>query len=170
MACMQETARRGDPDACAESVTCVTRQVEGLRSEATIRGYTVVIDEPEEFGGTGAAPNPAELALAALGACLEVTIRAFAAHLSISVDAVGVELRSKLDTRGFMGVGQNVRSGFDRIDVIIKLETSASDKDLEMLVDAVERGCPVLDALRNPTPVDIGVERQGCEPSEVIAR
>ena len=48
-----------------------TRQESGLRSVACARGHEFSIDEPEDWGSDMAA-NPAELALAALGASLEV--------------------------------------------------------------------------------------------------
>src|ERR1700722_5797284 len=61
-------ARKGDPALCAEPMSGVTRQVEGLRSEGRFGALSITIDEPTGFGGTGTAPNPAEVALAALGA------------------------------------------------------------------------------------------------------
>ena len=59
-----------------------TRQESGLRSVACARGHEFSIDEPEDWGSDMAA-NPAELALAALGASLEVTCRLYADYLGI---------------------------------------------------------------------------------------
>ena len=74
------------PGQFVESEVVETRQAEGLRSEARARHLRFTIDEPTEFGGTDSAPNPAEVALAALGASLEVTCRVFADYMGIPVE------------------------------------------------------------------------------------
>jgi putative redox protein len=38
---------------------------------------------------------------------------------------------------------------------VVTLESTASEEDLRRLKETVDRHCPVLDILRNPTPVEI---------------
>ena len=146
-------AQRGTPEQCLERYRGTTRQVEGLRSEARFGKFTFTIDEPTGFGGTDTAANPAEVLLAALGASIEVTTRVYAAYLGIPLQSVAVELSGNLDIRGFFDTNPAVRSGFDAIEAKVKVESSASPAEIERLLAKVDRCCPVLETLRNGTPL-----------------
>ena len=69
-----------------------SRQVDGLRSEAKIRQFSLTVDEPPTLGGSDAGPNPVELVLAALATCQEITYRAYATALGIPLESVSVKL------------------------------------------------------------------------------
>lgn len=51
---------------------------EGLRTEVSAGGHTVVADEPESLGGTDAGPTHYDYRLAALGGCTAMTLRMYA--------------------------------------------------------------------------------------------
>lgn len=148
-----QTARSGSVAQCQERFAGVTRQVEGLRSEAQFGAFRFAIDEPLEFGGSNLAANPAEVMLAALGASIEVTCRVYAAYLGIALDRVSVQLSGNLDTRGFFDTDPRVRSGFDHIDARIRIDSPAGAADVKRLLDRIERCCPVLDTIRGGTRV-----------------
>ncbi|MBL8647250.1 MAG: OsmC family protein [Sphingosinicella sp.] len=152
---LMAVARSGDAARCHEPMAGTTRQVEGLRSEGRFGDLSIVIDEPVAFGGTGLAPNPAEVALAALGASIEVTLRCYAEYHGIPVDSISVDLAGALDNRGFFGADPTIRPGFPRIDVRINVGTAAPAADVARLIAEVERCCPVLDLFRNATHIDI---------------
>jgi len=157
-AVMQEQvaiAQRGTPEQCLERYRGTTRQVEGLRSEAKFGKFTFTIDEPTGFGGTDTAANPAEVLLAALGASIEVTTRVYAEYLGIPLRGVAVELSGNLDIRGFFDTDPTVRSGFDRIEAKIRIDSPASEADLARLLEKVNRCCPVLETIRNGTPISV---------------
>lgn len=60
----------------------------------SVRDFSFVIDEPANFGGTDAGPNPVEYSLASLAGCLNVVIHLIAQER-------GVELRSlRLTVKG----------------------------------------------------------------------
>lgn len=138
-----------------------TRQVDGLRSEATARQFTQIIDEPESIGGSDQGPSPVEVALAALGSCHEITYRMCADELDIPLDGVSVKLSGNIDFQGFFGVGEAVRPGFGDVDVEVALESSASQDELGRLKQIVEGRCPVLDMFRNKTPVNTSLVSAG---------
>lgn len=131
---------------------------EGLRTEATLRHHTVTVDEPPALGGTDAGPNPVELVLAALGTCQEITYRAYATALGIPLDRVSVALEGELDLRGFFGVDDSVRAGYQGIRGTVVLESSADESTLHALRDAVNAHCPVLDIVSRPVPVELDLE------------
>ena len=151
----RDVALRGNPADCAEPMSGVTRQVQGLKSEGTFSGLKIVIDEPVIFGGTGSAPNPAEVALAALGASMEVTFRCYAEYLGVPVKSISVALSGALDSRGFFGTDPSIRCGFGPVEATVTVESSAPTEKLEQLLAHVNKCCPVLDVFRSPTTVNL---------------
>jgi pyruvate dehydrogenase E2 component (dihydrolipoamide acetyltransferase) len=157
MRSFRSVALRGNPAECAEPMSGVTRQVMGLKSEGMFNGQKIVIDEPEVFGGTGTAPNPAEVALAALGASMEVTFRCYAEYLGVPVKSISVALNGALDSRGFFGTDPSIRAGFGPVNAKVTVESSASTEQLEKLLAHVNQCCPVLDLFRSPTTVNVSL-------------
>lgn len=124
----------------------------GFHSQARMRGHQVDIDEPKGIGGTDLGPSPVELVLAALGSCQEITYRAFATALGIPLDGVAVSVEGDIDFRGFFAIDDSIRPGFGALRVSVTLTTSASQAEVDRLVAAVNRHCPVLDMLSAPVP------------------
>jgi putative redox protein len=153
----QATARRGNPTDCREPIAGATVQSGGMRAEGQFGRHVVVVDEPKVFGGEDSAANPAEVLLAALGASLSVTLRCHAALLGISVGRIQVDLAGDLDIRGFFDADPAVRSGFQSLDLTVKVDSDASPEQLARLLAAADRGCPVLDACRGATPIRIAL-------------
>ena len=153
-----QASLRIDPKQAAAVFSADSRQVEGLRSEARIRQFAVTIDEPPSLSGTDAGPNPVELVLAALAACQEITYRAYATALGVPLDSVSVSLKGDLDLRGFFAVGDDARPGFTRVRGTVTLKSPAPPEDLAKLKAVVDAHCPVLDILKNTTPVELDLE------------
>lgn len=138
-----------------------SRQVEGLRSEAKIRQFSVTVDEPPTLGGSDAGPNPVELVLAALATCQEITYRAYATALGVPLESVSVKLEGQLDLRGFFAVNDAVRPGFTGVRGTVALKSSANGEELAKLKQVVDAHCPVLDILKAPVPVDLQLSWEG---------
>ena len=117
-----------DLDAVAESVKAIqqdpangiialrvrTEWTGQCRSESTIdsctvggeriaRRHKIVADEPYELLGTDSAPNPQELLMSAVNACMMVGYVAQAAVRGIPLESCTIETRGELDLRGFLG-------------------------------------------------------------------
>ncbi|HEX9018684.1 MAG TPA: OsmC family protein [Anaerolineaceae bacterium] len=146
---------RTRPDSAWVTFRTSSRQTNGLRSEVEIRQHHLAADEPPSLGGGDSAPNPVELILAALGTCQEITYRAYATALGIPLESVSVELSGDIDLRGFFAVDESVRSGYQSISGVVKIESSASEEQLQTLRAVVNAHCPVLDILTNQVPVTL---------------
>ncbi|TJW91271.1 MAG: OsmC family protein [Mesorhizobium sp.] len=140
-----------------ETMSGKSQQVVGLRSESVFSGHKIVIDEPTSFGGTGSAPNPAEVLMAAIGASIEVTTRLYADYLGVHLASVGVELSAELNCRGFLGTDETVRAGFPMIAAKLNIVSDEKPETISDLLSIVERCCPVLDNVRHPTDVKLSV-------------
>ncbi len=148
---------RRRPVGAAATIAVATRQLAGLRSEATIRDFRLTVDQPPALGGADAGPSPVEIVLVALGACQEMTYRLYAENLGIPLNHVSVRVEGRLDLRGFFAVDEAVRPGFRDIRAVVDIDSPASAADIERLKVAVESHCPVLDILRNVTPIKLEV-------------
>jgi uncharacterized OsmC-like protein len=142
-----------DPDLAGVVFSATGTGGDGVRSEIRIGRHTVVVDEPPALGGADEAPNPVENALAGLLSCQVVTYRIWAAKLGVPLDDIAVDVEGDLDVRGFYGLDDAVRPGFGEVRVRVTLSGPADPERYEELAAAVDAHCPVLDLLRNTTPV-----------------
>ena len=138
----------------------------GLQSKVSMRDHQLIVDEPEALGGSDTGPNPVELVLGALGSCQEITYRAYATALGIPLESVSVTLDGDIDLRGFVGVDDSVRAGYQGIKGTVHIKSSADEAALQALRQAVNAHCPVLDILTKPVPVDLELS---VEPAAVAA-
>ena len=148
-------ALRADPARGEAVFNAQSKLGGGLNSSIDIRQFSVKVDEPAVLGGQDTAPNPVEYVLAALGSCQEITYRLYADSMGIPLNGVSVKLKGVLDLRGFFNVDKQVRPGYQRIEAEVVLDSPAPEKDLRRLKEVVDSHCPVLDILRNPTPVEV---------------
>jgi uncharacterized OsmC-like protein len=144
---------RADPDRARVAIRVCTALEEGLACEATVRGHTVACDEPRSIGGSDSAQSPVELFLTSFATCQAITYRIWAAELGIALDRVEVEVVGDIDLRGFLGVDGAERAGYDGVRVRIALTGPEPAERYRELAEAVDRHCPVLDALARPIPV-----------------
>jgi len=120
----------------------------GLKVETETRGFKLILDEPEELGGSNTGMNPVEAVLCALGACQTIVASAFAESQNFSFEEFHVELEGDLDPDGFMGLA-DVRNGFQEIRFAMHFKTNESQEKAEAFADFIENRCPVGDCLAN---------------------
>lgn len=146
-------AVRHDPALASAGFAVTTRWQGQARSLATASQYTlggtthqrhfvIAADEPPELLGSNTAPNPQELLLAALNACLTVGLVANAAALRIRIDHLEIRAHGSLDLRGFLGLDPQVRPGYEVIHYAVTLRTNAPAEQVQALHDHVMRTSP----------------------------
>ena len=121
---------------------------DGLQVETNARGFKILMDEPEDLGGTNAAMNPVEALLCALGACQSIVAKAFAEANNFTFEEFYVELEGDLDPDGFMGLA-DVRNGFQEIRFKMHFKTDEPQEKCEAFAAFIEKTCPVGDCLAN---------------------
>ncbi len=159
---------KADPDEAKAVFRSESALQQGMQSRVTLGDHEIVVDEPESLGGANTGPNPVELILAALGSCQEITYRAYATALDIPLESVSVTLEGNIDLRGFFGVDDSVRPGYQGIKGTVRINSSADEATLQMLRTAVNAHCPVLDILAKPVPVelDLSIEQTAAAAAE----
>jgi len=118
------------------------------------RHFSVDADEPFELMGRNTAPNPQELLLAALNACLTVGYVTQAVLRGVTLAAVHVEASGRLDLRGFLGIDPAARPGYDSIRYVARLKGFGTVEQFREIHEAVVRTSPNIFNLAQPVTVD----------------
>jgi uncharacterized OsmC-like protein len=103
------------------------------------RHFEIAADEPTELLGQNSAPNPQELLMAALNACLTVGYVVNAAAMGINVQSLEIETDGELDLRGFLGLDETVNPGYDEVSYVVRLHADAPRARLEELHKVVTK-------------------------------
>jgi len=110
-------------------------------------------DEPPLLLGEDIGPNPVEYALTALAACVTTALVYHAAAKGIKLNAVEARLEGDIDLRGFLGISDDVRRGYENIRIYYKIDADVPDEQLEELVQMGTKYSPVFDTITNPVTV-----------------
>jgi len=105
-------------------------------------------------GGDGSLACSGDMLLQALVACAGVTLRSVAVNRGLEV-AGRVVAEGDLDFRGTMGVDPDASVGFTAIRLRFELDSSASDDDLDALLETTERYCVVFQTLAGGVPLEV---------------
>lgn len=114
------------------------------------RSYTLTIDEPEELGGTDLGPNPQEVLLAALNACIVATFVGIATLHGVQLEKVEVTSTGRLDLRGFFKLDEAIAPGYQELGWTITVKGDAAPEQLREIYQAAIAASPNLWNIVNP--------------------
>jgi uncharacterized OsmC-like protein len=109
------------------------------------------------LAGTDLGANPVEHLLRALAGCMMTTMVYHAALRGIKIEELEMDLEGDLDLRGFLGLSDDVRKGYENIRVNFRVKTDGEDLNR---LKALSRLSPVYDVTTKGTKVDISIERK----------
>jgi uncharacterized OsmC-like protein len=141
---------RKKPDAAIYKPKVSSRHVERLYTETQVREHLVLSDYGEAAGGSNQAPNPIELLLSAMAACIEAAFYEFAVHEGFTIHSLTVDVEGTLDLRGLFMI-DDVAAGFKDVKYVFTIETPDDKKMIRELAEKVISHCPVVDSLVKPT-------------------
>ena len=159
-------AVKADSGVAAFKFKVKNRWVDGAENRSTVDDYfgaheelrhapafELVNDEPPKLLGRDSAPNPVEYILHGLAGCLTTSMVYHAAAQGIEITSVETRFEEDLDLRGFLGLDENVRNGFDEIRVVFDIQGNFEDEVKQDLIAIAQRFSPVLDIVTNGVPV-----------------
>lgn len=128
----------------------VVRSEDVLRTAIQIRQHTVFADELIETGGTDTAPEPPELLVGALGACMVITSQLYARRKNWPLEEVTISLEherfKKEDYPAYHGDAAYV----NEFRYTVEFGGSLSDEQKARLLEIANR-CPVHRTLEYPS-------------------
>ena len=139
------------------------------RSRSTVESYTIGgqevrrhfemdVDEPHELCGQNSAPNPQEMLMAALNACIMVGYVAGAAVKGISLDKVEIQTDGELDLRGFLGIDPEVPPGYEALRYTVRLKGNGTSQQFREIHETVIKTSPNYFNVSRPIRIDAVLE------------
>jgi putative redox protein len=132
-------------------ITATAHRRSGYAHDVEVDGHKLVVDEPQESGGTDEGPSPTRLVAAALAACTAITVEMYAGRKDWELGAVEVEVEM-----------EGTESGGRSFDVLLRIPVSLDEEQQEKL-RVIAGKCPVHRMLAAETEVSIAdrIECQG---------
>ena len=122
------------------------QQVSTSVSEAALRTHRVLIDRPDDKGGTDSGPMGGELFLASIGGCFMSTLLAAIRARNADVSDVRAEV---------IGTIAETPTRFSSVE--LNVEAQGSSEEIERLVAIADKGCIMMNTLRGVLDVRIRI-------------
>ena len=126
------------------------RLVKDQQSEAKVRSFTLIQDEPESVWGTGKGPTPTDYFIASVGFCENVIFARNASIANLTIDSLETAVTGTWDRRGLFDI-DGVRPNFKTITVETKITTKDPIQKVVEVANQTHRRCPVHATLSNAT-------------------
>jgi putative redox protein len=124
------------------------RRRKGYAHSLTAGRHVVIVDEPEDKGGSDTGATPTQLLALSLASCTAITIEMYAGRKGWDLGDVEVDVDYELKPR----------ERHARFDVTIKLPEELPDDQAESL-KAIASKCPVHRTLLGDVEIDDRIER-----------
>jgi putative redox protein len=123
------------------------RQIAASASEAAMGEHRVIIDRPEEKGGTNAGPMGGQLFLASVGGCFMSNLLAAIRARDAAVTGVETEVTATM---------ADSPARFAALDLAVTAEAADPDQ-LSKLVEIADRGCIMMNTLRGKLDIKVRI-------------
>jgi uncharacterized OsmC-like protein len=114
----------------------------GIGGKRVNRAFSFRSDEPLELGGTNQHPNPQELLLGALNACMTVGYVALSSLMGIEMESVEIQTEGDIDLRGFLGLDKSVKAGYDELRYTVRIKGNGTPEQFQTIHETVMATSP----------------------------
>lgn len=136
-----------------KTVAVSAKMANNYAVHADIRGHKVVIDQPENAGGTNEGPTPLEFFMFSLAGCIATIARTAARQQRIELRGIEVSVDGDLNPAGLLGKPTEDRTGFTQIRIEATIDADLSDTQKSEFLDQVCGRCPLHDNVKLVTEV-----------------
>jgi uncharacterized OsmC-like protein len=139
----------------------VVRLRPGLECEVEDGAWRLTVGMGEKSGGNNAGPGPGTLGRGALGSCLAIGYGMWAARLGVPLHSLEVEVAADYDSRGELGVSDDVRPGYTQVRYTVTVDSPASREDVLRVLDTADKYSPYRDIFADSNDVQRTVRFPG---------
>ncbi len=161
------------PEIARFKFRATNKWIDGTHNRATVKDFygagqedasrepmVFELDEPPVLLGKNLGTNPVEYLLVALSGCLTTSLIAHASAKGIEIKGVESRYEGDLDLRGFLGLSEDVKVGYENIRVYFKIDADVSEEQKEELIRMAQKYSPVFNSIANPVPVSVHLEKK----------
>jgi uncharacterized OsmC-like protein len=161
------------PEIAKFKFRATNKWVDGTHNRATVKDFygagqedtsrepmVFELDEPPVLLGKNLGTNPVEYLLVALSGCLTTSLIAHASAKGIEIKGVESRYEGNLDLRGFLGLSEDVKVGYENIRVYFKIDADVSEEQKEELIRMAQKYSPVFNTIASPVPVSVQLEKK----------
>jgi len=124
--------------------------------------FEMIIDEPENMGGTNLGPSPIQVLLMSLAGCINVTGHQVARQRGMKLNGMKIKIDGNMNPCTFIGCSYEERAGFQTINLKVDADfEGASQEEIESWLKETESRCPVTDNIRESTKIIVTNEKDG---------
>jgi len=115
--------------------------------------HNFIIDQPKQGGGQDLGPNPLEIFLSALPACICAIGRIISNQKKMNVRGIKVKLEGDIDKDYLLGITDEGRAGFTEIRTYVEIDADMSIEEKKAYLKEIERRCPIADNIVNDSKI-----------------
>ncbi|MDY6802050.1 MAG: OsmC family protein, partial [Bacteroidota bacterium] len=121
---------------------------DGLKTEVNC-SHNFIIDQPKQGGGQDLGPNPLEIFLSSLPACICAIGKIISNQKRLNVRGIDVKVEGDIDKDFLMGKTEEGRAGFTEIRSYINVDADMSKEEKQTFIEEIEKRCPIADNMAN---------------------
>lgn len=143
---------------CIEEVNVVVRGTSQSPTRMMVQAgkFKLIIDEPEQMGGTNQGPSPVQMLLMALAGCLNVTGHEVARQRGLKLNSMKIKIEGVMNPCTFIGCSFEERAGFQHVKVTVTPDMEDATQDvIDAWLEETESRCPVTDNIRADTAITV---------------
>jgi uncharacterized OsmC-like protein len=138
------------------SVTVHGNSETPMRMKIKSGKFEMIIDEPENMGGTNEGPSPIQVLLMSLAGCINITGNQVARQRGMKLNGMKLKIDGNMNPCTFIGCSFEERAGFQNIKLSVEADfENATKEEIDSWLKETEERCPVTDNIRHSTTIEI---------------
>jgi putative redox protein len=135
---------------------------ENQRSEVTVRGFTLIQDEPVSVMGAGRGRTPTDFFISSVALCENVIFARNAAVNGLAVDSLETTATGEWNMKGLWEI-DGANSSFRKIVVETRVQTDAEPSDIANVARLTHKRCPIYATLTKSTELNFKLTVNGTD-------